>query len=163
MGTNLLGLMKGAETLGFAAKAAKGPFEALKSCPLPLIVHVLDEIPGLAGVGLLGHFYVVFKVTDKTVEVADPARGPRKFTREEFEKKWTGALMLLVPTPKLAGVRASMPSWRRFLGLLSGRWSLFVESIIAAILFAALGLGSSFYVQYLVDDVLLHGNARLLH
>src|SRR5258708_5085277 len=115
MGTNLLGLMKGAETIGFAAKAAKGPYEALLSpqMPVPFIVHVLDEIPGLATMGLLGHFSVVCKATEKYVDIADPARGSRRMPREEFEKKWTGALMLLVPTPKLAGVRASLPSWRR--------------------------------------------------
>ncbi|MBI3723545.1 peptidase domain-containing ABC transporter, partial [bacterium] len=162
-GTNVLGLMKGAETLGFASKAAKGTYDVLKKCPLPLIAHVLDEIPGFVSLGKMGHFYCVFKVTDTYVEVADPARGPRRLPRGEFEEKWTGKLLLLVPTPKLGGVTPSVPSYRRFLGLLAGRWSLFVEAIIAAILFAALGLGTSFYVQQLVDSVLLHGRLRLLH
>jgi ATP-binding cassette subfamily B protein len=168
MGTNLVGLLRGAENVGFAAKAMRGTYDALLNpkMPFPFIAHVLDDIPGLVHHGPLGHYYVVWKLTDKYVDVSDPARGIRRLTRAEFEEKWMaggGALLALVPTPKLAGVRASTPSWRRFLGLLSGRWSLFVESIVAAILFAALGLGTSFYVQLLIDDILLHGNVRLLH
>lgn len=167
IGTNVLGLMAGADKVGFASKAFQAPrgYQDLLNpqIPLPFIAHVEDELPGLVGTGRHGHFYVIFKVTEKWVDVADPARGTRRLTRAEFEDVWTGTLVVLVPTPKLAGVRASVPSWRRFLGLLAGRWPLFFESIIAAILFAALGLGSSFYVQHLVDNVLLHGNLRLLH
>ncbi len=168
MGTNLFGLMKGAETLGFAAKAAKAPgWEVLRQAldkTGPLIAHVMVPIPGLATAGeLMGHFVVVYKVTDSYVDIADPAKGLVRLKRDEFEKRWTGNIMLLVPTPKLAGVKASSPSYRRFIGLLAGRWSLFIESIVAAILFAALGLGTSFYVQHLVDSVLLHGRLRLLH
>jgi ATP-binding cassette subfamily B protein len=163
LGTNLLGLQKGAEALGFEAKAAKCPFDTLKQCPAPFVAHVLVIHPGLADMGLQGHFWVVFKVTDTVVWIGDPANGVKKLPRAEFEAAWTGAILLLVWTPKLAGVKASAPSYRRFLGLLAGRWSLFVESIIAALLFAALGLGTSFYVQTLVDSILLHGRTRLLH
>ncbi len=169
MGTNMFGLNVAAEALGFDSKAAKlqagvDPWPVLQKCPAPYIVHVMVPLPGLATTNeLMGHFWVVFKVGDKWVDIADPAQGARRVTREEFAKAWTGNLLLLVPTPKLAGVKSSAPSWRRFIGLLGGRWSLFVESVVAAILFAALGLGTSFYVQHLVDSVLLHGRLRLLH
>ncbi|HZU97187.1 MAG TPA: peptidase domain-containing ABC transporter [Planctomycetota bacterium] len=169
IGTNLYGLMVAAESLGFDSKAARvqtgvDPWPVLKKCPPPFIVHVVVPMPGLATTNeMMGHFWVVFKISDKHVDIADPAQGLRRVTKEEFLKAWTGELMLLVPTPRLAGIKPSAPSWRRFLGLLSGRWSLFIESVIAAILFAALGLGTSFYVQHLVDSVLLHGRLRLLH
>ena len=67
-GTNLLGLVQAAETLGFSAKGVKGPYEALAQVPLPAIAHVQDE-PGL------GHFVVLYRVTTRGVVVADPARG----------------------------------------------------------------------------------------
>jgi ATP-binding cassette subfamily B protein len=169
MGTNLFGLNVAAEALGFDSKPAKiqagvDPWPVLEKCPAPFIAHVVVAIPGLATTNeLQGHFWVVYRIGPKHVDIADPAIGVRRVTREEFAKAWSGSLLLLVPTPRLAGVKSSAPSYRRFLGLLAGRWSLFIESIVAAILFAALGLGTSFYVQHLVDSVLLHGRLRLLH
>jgi ATP-binding cassette subfamily B protein len=163
MGTSLLGLAKAAEALGFSAKPARATWDALAKCPRPLIVHVLDELPGFAGQGKAGHFMVVFDLTERYVVVADPARGVRRLERKEFEGLWTGMLLLLVPTPSLAAVSPSLPPWRRFLGLLRGRWSLLVESLLASVLYAALGLGTSFYVQHVVDDILVRGNLSLLH
>src|ERR687894_392607 len=37
VGTNLLGLVRAAERLGFNARAVKGPYEALPTVPLPAI------------------------------------------------------------------------------------------------------------------------------
>src|SRR5581483_9419446 len=104
MGTNLLGLAKGAERLGFSAKAAKASYDALPRCPLPLVVHVEEEAPSLAGAGRLGHFCVLFAIDGHGVVLSDPARGVRWVARAEFERIWTGKILLLVPTPKLAGV-----------------------------------------------------------
>src|ERR1051325_3070599 len=38
-GTSMLGLIKGAESLGFAAKGAKGDADALRHIPLPAVLH----------------------------------------------------------------------------------------------------------------------------
>jgi ATP-binding cassette subfamily B protein len=162
-GTSLFGLMKGAERLGFTAKAAKAPLAVLKKCPTPFIAHVLKQYEGLASSAPVGHYVTVFKIGDKTVEVADPAEGPRKLTIAEFEKMWTGAILVLLPTPTLASVKPSAPSYVRFLGLLAGRWPLFFECILASVLFAGLGLLTSFYVQTLIDSVISGGRLRTLN
>ena len=65
IGTNFLGLLQAAETLGFSAKGVKGPYEALPQMPLPAIAHVKTE----AGVG---HFVVLYQVSQQGVVVADP-------------------------------------------------------------------------------------------
>src|SRR6516165_4115208 len=48
-GTNLLGLLKAAEKLGFSAKGVKGSYEALTQVPLPAIAHLKTDEG-------LGHF-----------------------------------------------------------------------------------------------------------
>src|SRR5690349_18001721 len=68
VGTNLLGLIRGAERLGFQAKAVKGTFEVLSRAPLPAIAHVKNRQ------GFL-HFVVLHRVRANSVVVADPARG----------------------------------------------------------------------------------------
>src|SRR5262249_49325810 len=113
-GTNLLGLVQAAETLGFSAKGVKGPYEALARVPLPAIVHVQDE-PGL------GHFVVLYRVTPRGVVVADPARGIRAQSPAEFCRRWTGYLIVAVPGQRAVSPRAGgvpVGPWRRFLSLL---------------------------------------------
>jgi ATP-binding cassette subfamily B protein len=92
VGTNLLGLVRGAEKIGFSARAVKGPYEALPSVPLPAIVHVRTDEG-------LGHFIVLYRHSKKSVVVADPARGVRQLSRDEFCRRWTGYLVVLVPDP----------------------------------------------------------------
>src|SRR5215469_8169485 len=92
IGTNLHGLHQAAEKLGFTAKAVKGPFEALGQVPLPAVAHVTTEEG-------LGHFLVLHRVRKDSVVVADPARGIRELTRDEFCRRWTGYLLLAVPEP----------------------------------------------------------------
>jgi len=43
VGTNLLGLLRAAEKLGFSAKGVKGPYEALPQVPLPAIAHLRTD------------------------------------------------------------------------------------------------------------------------
>ena len=83
IGTNLVGMMQAAERLGFMAKAVKGTMEVLPNALLPAIAHVRTKEG-------LGHFVVLHKVTKKTVVVADPGRGVRHMSADEFNSMWTG-------------------------------------------------------------------------
>ncbi|HEX5269128.1 MAG TPA: peptidase domain-containing ABC transporter, partial [Gemmataceae bacterium] len=159
VGTNLLGLVKAAEKLGFSARAVKGPYEALPEVPLPAVVHVKTEQG-------LGHFVVLYRVRKKSVVVADPARGVEKLSRDEFCKRWSGYLVVLVPDRnrpvRLPGSRPVGPA-RRFLGLLMPHSPLLVEASFCALLMTVLGVAGSFFIQHLVDSVLVRGEWRLLN
>jgi ATP-binding cassette subfamily B protein len=159
VGTNLLGLLKAAERLGFSAKGVKGPYEALSRVPLPAIAHVRTEEG-------LGHFVVLHRVRKKAVVVADPAGGVRKLTRDQFCRRWTGYLLVLVPeadvTPAVAGQAPASP-WRRFLGLLRPHTPVLLEAFLCALLMTALGLSTSYFIQHLVDSVLVRHEGRLLN
>jgi ATP-binding cassette subfamily B protein len=159
VGTNLLGLIDAAEKLGFAARGVKGPYEGLPGVPLPAVAHVLSSEG-------LGHFVVVHRVTPKGVVVADPARGIEKLTRAQFCAKWTGYLLLLTPEQQVAPLKAgSAPAsaGRRFLSLLAGHTSILIETFFCAILITLLGLASSYFIQHLVDSVLVRHEERLLN
>jgi HlyB family type I secretion system ABC transporter len=159
IGTNLWGLAKAAEQLGFAAKAVKGPYDALASVPLPAIAHVVTEDG-------LGHFVVLYRAGQRTVLMADPARGLRSLPRDEFLARWTGRLLLLTPE-SLPGLSASSAASRtpaqRLLQLLGSQQSILIEAFCCALLMTLLGLSTSYFVQHLVDSVLVRGETRLLH
>jgi ATP-binding cassette, subfamily C, bacteriocin exporter len=155
VGTNLMGLLQAAEQLGFSAKAVKGTNETLGRVPVPAIAHVL------AAEGR-GHFVVLYRVRHDSVILADPARGIRRLTREEFIRDWTGYLLLAVPD-QLPVRGGTLPSpTRRFVGLLAGHTSVLVEAFVCALLMTVLGAATAFLVQHLVDTVLARQEGRLL-
>src|SRR3954453_18581023 len=159
IGTNLLGLVQAAETLGFSAQGVKGPYEALARVPLPAIMHVQDE-PGL------GHFVVLYRVTTRGVVVADPARGIQAQARSEFCRRWTGYLLVVVPGQQAVSPRpggAPVGPWRRFLSLLGSHTPVLVEAFFCALLMIVLGVSTSFFIQHLVDSVLVRSEGRLLN
>lgn len=155
VGTSLLGLLRGAEELGFAAKAVKGSKETLPQVPLPAIAHVMTPEGR-------GHFVVLYRVRPDGVTVADPAQGIRQLTRTEFERDWTGFLLLAVPgTLPGRSERAVSPAGR-FVGLLAAHRPVLAEAFVCALLMTVLGAATAFFVQHLVDTVLTRQEPRLL-
>ncbi|MGB4900007.1 MAG: cysteine peptidase family C39 domain-containing protein [Saprospiraceae bacterium] len=93
-GTNILGLIEAAEYLGFDARGVKGPFEALSTVPLPVIVHVVVK-------KTLHHYYVLYRVDKKTVTIMDPGQGRLiRMSHEAFKQEWTGVVVLLSPSQR---------------------------------------------------------------
>ena len=158
-GTNLLGLVQAATALGFTAKGVKGTYEVLPQAPLPAIVHVKTQEN-------LGHFVVLYRVTPKKVIVADPASGLKTLAREEFCQNWTGYFLILVPELAVSSTpagHAPVPAWQRFLGLLKAHTAVLAEAFVCTLLMTLLGVTTSYFIQHLVDSVLVRHEERLLN
>jgi ATP-binding cassette subfamily B protein len=159
LGANFYGLRRAAEELGFAAQGVHGQFEALAQLPLPAVAHVKN--PDNAG-----HFVVVYRIKADQVIVGDPARGVEKWSRAEFAKRWTGYLLLVVPEeePVVRRAHKTPPSpWRRFAGLLAGHRGPLLEAFACALLMTVLAVGNSYFLQHLVDSVLVRNEVPLLN
>ena len=90
-GTNLLGLSKCADQLGFTSQAVRVDKEGfLSDYTIPAIANILTK-EGLS------HFVVIFKITDKHVVVGDPAKDLVRMEIDEFYKSFTGAMLILKP------------------------------------------------------------------
>lgn len=159
IGTNLRGMVGAAEQLGFAAKAVKGPWEALPDVPMPAIVHVVNEEG-------LGHYVVLHRLKRNSVVIADPAKGIRKLSREAFCKLWTGYVLIISPddSKSLRHSEGSVQSpWTRLVQLFSRHMGILAEGFVCAILITLLGISTSYFVQHLVDSVLVRGERQLLN
>ncbi len=155
-GTNLLGLVRGAEQIGMTARAVKGSYEELTAAPLPAIAHCTTEEG-------FGHFVVLHRVRKDSVVVADPSKGVLTLSRDRFCRTWSGHLLLVAfEGAKPEGGLPPSP-WRRFYSLLRPQAGLLWEAFFCAILVTVLGLSTSFFLQHLVDSVLVHGETRLLN
>lgn len=90
-GTNVLGVIEGAEKMGFTAKGVKGGLDAIDKIPLPAIAHVVVQQQ-------LHHYMVIYSVGKDKIEVMDPAFGKMEtYTFEDFQKIWSGVLYFLLP------------------------------------------------------------------
>ncbi len=159
VGANLLGLVQAAERIGFVAKAVKGPYEALAGAPLPAIAHVKNDLG-------CGHYVVLYQVRRNCVVIADPARGVLKLPRDTFCGMWTGYLLLMTPENtrrRHDGPQGATSPARRFWELLRLHRGLLLEAIFAALLMTLLGISTSYFVQHLVDSVLVRGETPLLN
>lgn len=156
-GTNVYGLIKAAEDLGFSAKGVKGNQEDFFSeFPLPAIAHVVVD-------GSLLHYVVIHEITREKVTLADPAKGLLTLSPKDFFKQWTGVLVLLTPDTRFQKGDETQGLFKRFFGLLTPQRNLIFHVFIASLLYTLLGILGAFYFKFLLDDILPYGLRNTLH
>lgn len=156
-GTNLLGLSKCADGLGFASQAVRVDKEGfLSKYTLPAIANVLTK-EGLS------HFVVVFKVTDKYVVIGDPAKDLIRMETDEFYKTFTGAMLILKPNMEFAtGKIKGKKIFDRYISLLLPQKKLFAYGILASLLMTVLGIVSSIFNNMIYDEILPYRQENVL-
>lgn len=155
-GTNVYGMVKAAEELGFSAKGVKGNKEAFFSeFPLPAIAHVVVD-------GSLLHYVVIHKITQKQVVIADPAKGIVKYTPDQFFKIWTGVLILLVPTTKFRKGNENKGVFSRFFSLILPQKRLLLNIFLSSLVITVFGILSSFYFRFIMDDIVPNSTRKTL-
>ena len=148
-GTNLLGLSKCADMLGFTSQAVRVDREGfLSRYTLPAVANVVTK-EGLS------HFVVVFKITSKYVVVGDPAKDLLRMEIDEFYQSFTGALLILKPNNAFVGGKTKGDKiFERFIRLLVPQKKLFVYSILASVILTILGIVSSLFNKIIMDEIL---------
>ena len=156
-GTNVLGMIEGAEKMGFTAKGVKGGLDAIDKIPLPAIAHVVVQEQ-------LHHFIVIYKVSKDKIEVMDPAFGKMEtYTFESFQKIWTGVLILFAQNDDFKIANEKVSPTKRFWQLIQPHKTILFQALFGAIIFTVLGLAMSIYIQKITDYVLVDGNRKLLN
>ena len=162
-GTNVLGIIQGAEKMGFTAKGVKGGTDALDKIPLPAIAHVVVKEQ-------LHHFIVIYSVSSPSgrsggaITAMDPAAGNLEtYSYEDFQKIWTGVLVLFAKNDDFKTYNDKVSPLKRFWDLVQPHKTILAQALIGAIVFTILGLAMSIYVQKITDYVLVEGNRKLLN
>jgi len=151
-GTTLKDVMRIASTLGFQTRAIKIEMAHLAQLSCPAVLH-----------WSMNHFVVLTKVKGKTITIHDPALGQRTLTVEEASKYITGIALEVSPSdtfsPKKSTPRLGLTQFfSRAIGFKRNLLTLFALSIVLQ-LFA---LAAPYYMQTVVDDVLIYNNDALL-
>lgn len=151
-GTTMLAIAEGAQRLGYATQGMLATRDYLRSFPLPAIAH-------WGGF----HFVVVYQAEADKIHVADPALGLRSLTLEEFDKGWTGRILLLTPTERIFGEEPPQRPLARWLPLLGPYKALLAEVFLCSLVINLLGLSTPIFTQTLVDRVLVHHHVPMLN
>lgn len=156
-GTTLLGLKRGAETLGFNARPVKTSPELLNrmnEAPLPAIIHWQGH-----------HWVVLYGVEGKKCVVADPAVGLRYLSPKDLAEGWVDWLMLLLEPDPIrfhAQKNEQVGSFWRFFKRIWHFRDILAQALPLNLLLGLLSLASPFLLQILTDDVLVRGDTKLL-
>ncbi len=151
-GVTLQTLIQIADQMDFASRPLRLELEELNQLQTPTILH-WD----------MNHFVVLKKVYQNHIIIHDPAQGIRKIPMKEVSEHFTGIALELTPTPTFEQkdeVRKIPFStfWSRMVGLKRLMLRVFILSVVLQIF----SLISPWYVQTIVDNVLLSYDTSLL-
>lgn len=145
-GSKCSNILKAAQTYGMEAKAYKLDIAELEKAPYPYIVF-----------WNFNHFLVVEGYRKGRVYLNDPGTGPRSVPLAEFDRSYTGIVMVLRPGPefKRGGSKPSLllGLWKRLRGSLVPVFA----AVCAALLLVAPGLAVPAMMAAFVDRVLVDG------
>ncbi len=146
MGTSGLGIVNAANKLGFVCKGGISNTKKLSDeITYPIILHLKKD--------LLDHYVVLYKSGNKLL-LADPDEGFKKIQFCELEKIWSGIFFVIVPEEKFEKVQNSDSVISKFLFLLKPHKKTIFQCFLAGIILAILGVVTSFYFRFLIDEVL---------
>lgn len=151
-GCTLLDLMNFAERLQLSSRPLRLELEQLNQLSTPCILH-WD----------MNHFVVLKSVSKQGCIIHDPAYGERKLPLSEVSKHFTGIALELLP---VAGFELKQGQtglglshfWSRITGLKRSLTLLFLLSILLQLFTIA----APYYMQLVVDDVILTHDTSLL-
>lgn len=151
-GTNLKSLMDMAARLNLAGRALRLESHSVGALQLPCILH-WD----------LHHFVVLKSVAHRKAIIHDPGSGERVLTKEEFDKHFTGVALELIPTSEFepADTKRQL-GLRHFWSHARGLKRSLLQILALSLVLQAFAIVSPFYMQTVVDDVILRSDHNLL-
>ena len=151
-GATLRSLMTLAEQLGFATRPLRAEIGALRNLRKPAILH-WD----------MNHFVVLKSAHRGRFVIHDPALGRRTLNAAEFSKHFTGVVLEVMPTARMAPVQARTRTRLRDLwSRIDGFWPAIAQILVLSVGLQIAVFAAPFYVQLTVDEALQAGDAALL-
>lgn len=151
-GVQLKQLMDVASRLNLATRALRAEPEDLDQVQLPCIMH-----------WGMNHFVVLKSVKAKKLQIHDPAVGLKQVDLKELDQHFTGILLELTPTENFdPGEDRKQLKLRHLWSRVMGLKRSLVKIILLSLLLQLFAIVSPFYMQTVIDDVILKNDSNLL-
>ncbi|WP_243712249.1 peptidase domain-containing ABC transporter [Burkholderia pyrrocinia] len=151
-GATLNDVMLMAYRLGLASRALRLELDELGKLRRPCILH-WD----------MNHFVVLKSVSRSGITIHDPARGVRDVPLAEVSDHFTGVALELMPSPSFARARERESiSMATLIGGVTGIRAAFAQVLLLSVALEVFGIVTPFYMQWVMDQVLVSADADLL-
>ena len=151
-GANLVRVMEMATKLGFETRPLRLELHELPDLKVPCILH-WD----------LNHFVVLKRATAHGAVVHDPARGVLKLSNVEVSNHFTGVALECTPRADFKPITArESVSLRALTGTVEGLSGALVQIFVLALALEVFALVGPFYLQWVLDQVLVSADQSLL-
>ncbi|AFQ46490.1 peptidase domain-containing ABC transporter [Burkholderia cepacia] len=151
-GATLNDVMLIAYRLGLASRALRLELDELGQLRRPCILH-WD----------MNHFVVLKSVSRGKITIHDPARGIRDVPLAEVSDHFTGVALELMPSPSFRPAEGSESiSMTRLIGGVTGIRAVFAQVLLLSAALEVFGVITPFYMQWVMDQVLVSADADLL-
>ncbi|MBD9220346.1 MAG: hypothetical protein EGQ35_08570, partial [Clostridiales bacterium] len=150
-GTNIYGIVKGAEQINLEASAECGSeeelFDGIRSGEIkfPFIAHTVSDDNML-------HYVVVYGCKAGRFLIADPGKGKIKAAKEHFFERWTGYIVTFEKTAEFKTGNYTKGSFIKFFALLKGQYKKLASVLLLSLLVSAIGICGSFVFQLSMDN-----------
>ncbi|WP_029009202.1 NHLP family bacteriocin export ABC transporter peptidase/permease/ATPase subunit [Azospirillum halopraeferens] len=144
-GSKASDILRAARRYGCEARGMRLEPAAALELAMPFIAH-----------WNLNHFLVVDGTEGGWVHLNDPATGPRRVTKEEFDAGFTGIALIITPGPEFQRDARPAGPLRRFLPLVRQAGSAVTLSVLISLVLIVPGLLIPAFTKIFVDDVLIH-------
>ena len=151
-GANLARIIEIAGRLGFDSRPLRLELDELPQLKVPCILH-WD----------LNHFVVLKQASAKGIVIHDPARGVQQLSLAEASKHFTGIALELTPAANFKPQRAREAiSLRALTGEVHGLKRAMTQIFLLALGLEVVALMGPFYMQWVIDQVLVSADRSLL-
>lgn len=151
-GATLADLIRMAGALQLNARPLRAELDHLPQLALPCVLH-WD----------LNHFVVLASVRRGVAEIHDPAHGVRRMKLAEMSRHFTGVVLELAPAADfVARTERQRITLRQLLGRVTGLKRSLIQIFALALALEVFVLLSPFFIQWVVDGVLLTADRDLL-
>lgn len=151
-GATLHGLIQLADNIQLSSRPLRLELHELSQLKTPCILH-WD----------LNHFVVLKEVKGNKITIHDPALGVRVYSLDVVSKHFTGVALELTPTPdfkpeKIARKAKLSDFWSRIRGVKR----VLIQVLVLSLLLQVFAIISPFYMQLVIDDVVISQDLELL-
>ncbi|HXD05406.1 MAG TPA: peptidase domain-containing ABC transporter [Burkholderiaceae bacterium] len=151
-GTTLADMVRMAGKLQLNARPLRLELAQLEQLQLPCVLH-WD----------LNHFVVLASLRGGEAVIHDPAHGVRRMSLAELSPHFTGVALELLPAPGFsAKEERQQVSLRQLLGSVAGLRRSLMQVLVLALALELFVLLSPFFLQWVVDGVLVSADRELL-
>lgn len=154
-GTNFLNMSEAAKEIGLDAKGYK--VKSIEECTKidsPFISQIfINNMP---------HFVVVYKIKNNKLTLMDPAKGMINISKEDFNKLFTGNILLLDPIKKMPNYNDNNYLLEVIKTTINNNLSLILKILFLTIIASIFTCIYSYHFKIIIDKVINTNKLNLL-